>query len=112
AQLLQNAAIDPLRAERLDALENAARAAYRPVTLRAKRNVVLIVADALRPDRTSIYGYSRPTTPNLQRIAAEHPTHKFHEVRASCSASACGLVSMLASKYVHEISLHPFSLQE
>lgn len=34
-------------------------------------NVVLIVVDTLRADHMSTYGYSRPTTPNLDRLAAE-----------------------------------------
>lgn len=34
-------------------------------------NVVLFVFDALRPDHTSTYGYDRPTTPNLDRLAED-----------------------------------------
>ncbi len=34
-------------------------------------NVVLIVVDTLRADRLSVYGYPRPTTPNLERLADE-----------------------------------------
>ena len=33
-------------------------------------NVVLVVMDTLRADRTSTYGYARPTTPALDRLAA------------------------------------------
>ena len=32
-------------------------------------NILLIVMDAVRLDHLSCYGYSRPTTPNLDRIA-------------------------------------------
>ena len=34
-------------------------------------NVLVIVVDTLRADHVSAYGYSRPTTPNLDRIARE-----------------------------------------
>ena len=34
-------------------------------------NVVLIVLDTVRADMLSAYGYSKPTTPNLERIARE-----------------------------------------
>lgn len=34
-----------------------------------KMNVLLLVVDALRKDRLSAYGYDRPTTPNLERMA-------------------------------------------
>jgi arylsulfatase A-like enzyme len=33
-------------------------------------NILLIVMDAVRPDHLSCYGYPRPTTPNLDQIAA------------------------------------------
>lgn len=32
-------------------------------------NIILLTIDALRADRTSLYGYDRPTTPNLERLA-------------------------------------------
>ena len=34
-------------------------------------NVIFLSADAVRADRTSLYGYERSTTPNLFRLAAE-----------------------------------------
>jgi arylsulfatase A-like enzyme len=34
-------------------------------------NIILIVMDAARADHLSCYGYGRPTTPNLDRIARE-----------------------------------------
>ncbi|MEA2064429.1 MAG: sulfatase-like hydrolase/transferase [Gemmatimonadota bacterium] len=34
-------------------------------------NILLIVMDAARADRLSCYGYQRPTTPNIDRLAAE-----------------------------------------
>lgn len=34
-------------------------------------NIILIVLDTLRPDHLSCYGYPKPTSPNLDRIAAE-----------------------------------------
>ena len=32
-------------------------------------NVLLIVLDTVRADRLSLYGYHRPTTPTLERLA-------------------------------------------
>ncbi|HZN24179.1 MAG TPA: sulfatase-like hydrolase/transferase [Burkholderiales bacterium] len=110
--LLQTVAIDPMRADRLDAVEDTARAAYRSAGSVIGRNVVLIVVDALRADRMSVYGYSRRTTPNLDRIAAAGLVRVPAEMRSTCSASACGLLSLLTSKYVHEFSARPFSLHE
>ncbi|MGD8817209.1 MAG: sulfatase-like hydrolase/transferase, partial [Acidobacteriota bacterium] len=36
-----------------------------------KTNVVLISIDTLRPDRMSLYGHDRPTTPNIDRWAGQ-----------------------------------------
>lgn len=35
-------------------------------------NVVVLVSDALRADHLSLYGYRRPTTPELARLASQH----------------------------------------
>lgn len=37
----------------------------------APRNVVLIVVDTLRADHLGVYGYERPTSPNIDRFAKE-----------------------------------------
>ena len=34
-------------------------------------NVLLLTIDALRADRTSLHGYPRPTTPNLEWLAED-----------------------------------------
>ncbi len=36
-----------------------------------RRNVLFIVVDTLRADRLSLYGYGRPTSPNLEAFARE-----------------------------------------
>jgi arylsulfatase len=35
-------------------------------------NVVVLVSDALRADHLSLYGYRRPTTPELAKLASQH----------------------------------------
>lgn len=112
ATVLQNVAIDPLRAERLDTLEDAARSRYKPAPAARRRNVVLIVVDALRSDRMGVYGYFRDTTPHLDRLADAGVIRKPAQMRSACSASVCGLMSMLTSKFVHEFSSRPVSLHE
>lgn len=105
---LQNNAIDRLSAAKMDSLDAAARAAYRINPQADRKNVILIVVDALRPDHMSLYGYARDTTPHLQkRTALRAPT-----IRASCGESACGSFSLLTSKYIHQFSENPFTLQQ
>lgn len=45
---------------------------FRPVSDRNRGpNLLLIAADSVRPDRLSVGGYSRPTSPRLDQMAAE-----------------------------------------
>ncbi len=37
----------------------------------SRPNVLVLTADALRADRTSLYGYDRPTTPTLERLGEQ-----------------------------------------
>src|SRR5205807_3522019 len=61
-------AVDRLAAARRDAEQDAARRAYLPAAAAHRRNLILIVVDALRADHMGIYGYGRDTTPNLQAL--------------------------------------------
>ena len=47
-------------------------------------NVLIYIVDALRADHLSSYGYARPTTPNLDALAAEASAVRFS---AACSPS-------------------------
>jgi glucan phosphoethanolaminetransferase (alkaline phosphatase superfamily) len=98
--------------EALDKIEDAVRAAYVPNPNADKKNLILIVVDALRPDHLGLYGYSRNTTPNLGRLAKSNNLRLAQGMRASCAESACGLFSLASSKYFHEVSARPFTLQQ
>jgi len=50
---------------RLERREHVPRARSSPT----QPNLVLVLIDTLRADRTSAYGYARPTTPNLEALA-------------------------------------------
>ena len=43
--------------------------ANRPLPPPGSPNVLLVVMDTVRADRLSLYGYERPTTPTLERLA-------------------------------------------
>src|SRR5262249_44426854 len=42
-----------------------------PASVSSNPNILLIIVDALRSDHLSVYGYNRPTSPNLDRLAAQ-----------------------------------------
>ncbi len=104
--------IDKSTIENLDLIEDAERSAYKINPGADRKNLVLIVVDALRPDHLGIYGYARDTTPNLRVLQESGAMRHLSGVRSSCSASACGLLSIASSKFVHQFSNRPFTLQQ
>ena len=97
-----------------DGEHDAARASYQPGKLSTPKNLVLIVVDALRPDHLSFYGYGRRTTPHLDLLAVSPRVHarRVDNMRAICSLSICGLFGIASSRYVHQASSRPFTLQQ
>lgn len=62
------------------------------------RPLVLIVVDALRPDRMSVYDPALDTTPFLRRLQREGTLHGFGPAYSTCTFSFCGIMSLLASR--------------
>lgn len=80
-------------------LRNArARQEYAPRAPFDHRNVIIIFADALRADHVSTYGYGRHTTPFLERLAATGKLRQVSMALSTCSFTACGVLSTLASR--------------
>jgi arylsulfatase A-like enzyme len=63
-------------------------------------NVVVLTVDTLRADRLSSYGYSRPTTPNVDRLLAGGV--RFTQARTVEPLTNPALCSMLTSLHPHE----------
>jgi glucan phosphoethanolaminetransferase (alkaline phosphatase superfamily) len=101
-----------MRSDQLDAVADEARAAYTINPYADRKNVVLIVVDALRADHMGVYGYSRPTTPALSRLAGSGAVRIVNEVRASCSSTVCGVRSLLTSRFAYQMSRRPITLHE
>jgi arylsulfatase A-like enzyme len=55
-------------------------------------SVLFILIDTLRADRLGAYGYGRPTSPNLDRLAAEGI--RFERVAAQSSWTKCSMASL------------------
>lgn len=77
-----------------------------------RKNLVVIVVDALRPDHLGIFGYRRDTTPNLRALQKSGMMRQVSGMRSSCTQSRCGLLSLTTSKFVHQLSNRPFTLQQ
>ncbi len=63
-------------------------------------NVLVIVIDTLRADHVSAYGYSRPTTPNLDRLAQQGVL--FENAISPSSWSLPSHVSLVTGRYLHD----------
>jgi glucan phosphoethanolaminetransferase (alkaline phosphatase superfamily) len=85
-------------AERLKIEEPRCRADYPKGLAFDKKNVIVIIADSLRSDHMSVYGYSRPTTPFLSELHASGRLRKVEHATSTCAESNCGILSTLFSK--------------
>jgi len=65
-------------------------------------DVLLVVVDTLRADRLSSYGYPRPTTPFLDRLASEGAL--FEDVTAQFSWTVPSMVSMFTGRYLTDLT--------
>ncbi len=67
-------------------------------------NVVLIIIDTLRADKLGCYGFSEPTTPELDAYAAAGV--QFDRVVTPCSWTRPAIGSMLTGKYPQTLGLY------
>jgi arylsulfatase A-like enzyme len=84
-----------------------------PVAPPASPNVLVILADTLRADHLSGYGYARPTSPNIDRIAREGVL--FEQAFSASSWTAPSHASLLTGLYParHGVGLRrPTTLQD
>ena len=65
-----------------------------------KPNVVLILIDALRPDRLHCYGYERRTSPNLDALAADGAM--FTDAMAQAPETLVSTPSLFTGRYPQE----------
>jgi glucan phosphoethanolaminetransferase (alkaline phosphatase superfamily) len=77
-----------------------------------KKNVILIIVDALRADELSLYGYSRKTSPFLQQLYDEKKLQKIDYAFSTSSASFPGILSILRSKPAYNLAYQNYSLSE
>jgi len=66
----------------------------------SRPSIVLIIVDALRADRLGCYGYSRPTSPHLDALAAEGMV--FTDAMAQAPETASSLPSLMTGWRAHE----------
>lgn len=77
-----------------------------------KKNVIIIIVDALRADHTQVYGYQRPTTPFLKSLYETGNLRKVAFATSTCSESNCGILSTLSSKTSRGLIPEDFKLPD
>lgn len=70
---------------------------------RRRPPVFLVLVDTLRADHLSVYGYDKPTSPNLDAFAADGVVYGRVFAQAPWTRPSCG--SLLSSRYPPEIGL-------
>jgi arylsulfatase A-like enzyme len=66
-------------------------------------NILLIVVDTLRADHLGCYGYARPTSPNIDRLAAQGTL--FEQVTAQSPWTLPSMASLHTSRYPVELGV-------
>jgi arylsulfatase A-like enzyme len=84
--------------------DEAGGGGYEPPPPGAPRapNLVLVTVDALRADHLGTYGYTRPTSPNLDRLATRAVV--FEDAVAQGPGTFESLPSLLTSRYPYRVS--------
>ena len=90
--------------ERVTSAEHRALS-LRPPAKPGVPNVLLIVLDDVRAASLSLYGYDRPTTPNLERLARRGVV--FSEARSTAPWTLPSHASMMTGRWPHELSVGP-----
>jgi arylsulfatase A-like enzyme len=79
------------------------REAGRPLPAAGSPNVLLIVLDTVRADHLSLYGYPRPTTPKLERLARRGV--RFDQARAAAPWTLASHANMFTGRWPHELGI-------
>jgi arylsulfatase A-like enzyme len=79
------------------------REEIRPFPPAGTPNVLLIVLDTVRQDRLSLYGYTRSTTPTLERLAMRGI--RFNAARATAPWTLPSHASLFTGRWPHELGV-------
>jgi arylsulfatase A-like enzyme len=77
--------------------------ARRPAARAGAPNVLLVVLDTVRADSMSVFGHDRPTTPNLERLAARGV--RFAHARSTAPWTLPSHASMFTGEWPHNLSV-------
>jgi len=76
-----------------------------------RKNIILIIIDALRSDHLSLYGYKRKTSPFLDSLHASGNLRKIDMSFSVAADSYAGINAIMRSRIFGHLGLNNFSLQ-
>ena len=82
----------------------ARRESGRPLPPGDPPNVLLITLDTVRANHLSVYGYERPTTPTLERLAKKGI--RFDRARATAPWTVPSHASMFTARWPHDLGVN------
>jgi glucan phosphoethanolaminetransferase (alkaline phosphatase superfamily) len=110
ARFVQGHMVSPVQLRELQRTEDEERRKLPIVAHR--RNVVLIIVDALRAQNLKQYGYSRDTMPYFDQLASEVDSARIERTYSACNESTCGIIAIAASRFVHAIVPRMITMSE
>lgn len=75
-----------------------------------RKNVIVIIIDAMRADHLPIYGYPRMTAPFMTKMYQAGKFQKVERANATCACSECGVSSLFFGKTWKNIGYKGFTL--
>lgn len=76
----------------------------------SRKNVILIIVDAMRADHLSAYGYTRKTTPFIDRLLDSGRAVKVKRCYSTCACTLCGVTSILLSRTWNDCAVNGFNI--
>ncbi len=75
-----------------------------------RKNVILIIVDALRADHLSAYGYGRHTSPYLDSAIRSGYAVRIDKCYSTCASTLCGVTSILLSREWEDCAVNGFNI--
>ena len=75
-----------------------------------RKNVILIIVDALRADHLSAYGYKRKTSPFIDGLIDSNKALKVDRCYSTCACTLCGVTSILLSRTWNDCAVNGFNI--
>lgn len=76
----------------------------------ARPDVALIVIDTLRADRLGAYGYARPTSPTIDRLAAEGLVYE--HASATAPFTMPSVAALMTGRFADRVGVHSHSAKD